>query len=602
MDFYRTKINTSNQQDLFKMVKSLSSPTGSSALPTTDSPVQLAQRFADFFSQKITKLRVKLELATCGDLSIDLVDQCQSQLDDFHDVCEEDVKSVIISSSSSTCGLDPLPTKLAKKCLNELLTVITALVNASLSSGVMPRQFKKAIVTPILKKAGSSREALKNYRPVANLNFVGKVIEKVATMQIVEYLSNNNLHVPTQSAYKQHHSVETALTRVQNDVILSLDQREEALLVLLDFTSAFDTIDHDIMLTRSARRYGFGGCVQNWLKSYLSGRSHVVKIENNFSCSVPDECGVPQGSVMGPILFSLYSAPIYDIIQAHGLSSMIYADDVQVYLTFPISDRETAVQRINKCITDIISWSIQNKLIINASKTEVLHFMSKFAPTPPHALVVSVDGVDIAAATKVRNLGVIMNKHLSMSDHVTKTCQSAIISIRKIGQIRQYLDRKSIETLVHALIMSHVDNCNVLYYGIPKKEMNRLQRIQNTAARLVTGARLRDPITPILCKLHWLPVEKRIIFKILIMCFKAMNNLSPSYITELIHQHTPARSLRSSLQNLLTVQSVKTQTYGNRAFSASAPVLWNSLPTEIRKIPSFALFKTVLKTHLFSQM
>ena len=156
-------------------------------------------------------------------------------------------------------------------------------------------------------------------------------------------------------------------------------------------------------------------CPKLAVKSYLSGRSHVVKIENNFSCSVPDECGVPQGSVMGPILFSLYSAPIYDIIQAHGLSSMIYADDVQVYLTFPISDRETAVQRINKCITDIISWSIQNKLIINASKTEVLHLMSKFAPTPPHPLVVSVDGVDIAAATKVRNLGVIMNKHLSMS-------------------------------------------------------------------------------------------------------------------------------------------------------------------------------------------
>ena len=205
----------------------------------------------------------------------------------------------------TTCQ-SALPTKLATKCLNELLTVITALVNASLSSGVMQCQFKKANVTPILKKAGSSREALKNYRPVANLNFVGKLIEKVATMQIVEYLSNNNLHVPTQSAYKQHHSVETALTRVQNDVIMSLDQREEALLVLLDFTSAFDTIDHDIMLTRSARRYGFGGRVLNCLKSYLSGRSHVVKILNNFSCSVPDESGVPQDSVMGPILFSLY--------------------------------------------------------------------------------------------------------------------------------------------------------------------------------------------------------------------------------------------------------------------------------------------------------
>ena len=144
--------------------------------------------------------------------------------------------------------------------------------------------------------------------------------------------------------------------------------------------------------------------------------------------------------------------------------------------------------------------------------------------------------------------------------------------------------------------------CNVLYYGIPKKKMNRLQSIQNTAARLVTGARLRDPITPILCKLHWLPVEKRIIFKILIMCFKAMNNLSPSYITELIHQHIPGRSLRSSLQNLLTVQSVKTQTYGNRAFSASARSL--EFPADKNKENTFIciLFKTVLKTHLFSQM
>ena len=150
--------------------------------------------------------------------------------------------------------------------------------------------------------------------------------------------------------------------------------------------------------------------------------------------------------------------------------------------------------------------------------------------------------------------------------------------------------------------MSHVDNCNVLYYGLPKKELNRVQRIQNTAARLVVGARSRDPISPILHSLHWLPVEKRVMFKILIMCFKALNNLSPSYITELVNQHTPARTLRSSSQCLLSVQPVKTHTYGNRPFSASAPVLWNSLPMGIRKIPSFEMFKTALKTYFFSQI
>ena len=408
--------------------------------------------------------------------------------------------------------------------------------------------------------------------------------------------------VPTQSAYKRNHSVETALTRVQNDILLSLDQRQEVIVVLLDYSSAFDTIDHAIMLERFAKRYGFQGRVLEWLSSYLSARSHVVKIGHDFSDSVHDKCGVPQGSVMGPILFTLYSAPIYDIIKAHGLECMIYADDIQIYFTFPPSDREVAVSRINNCIRDIISWSIKNWLLVNASKTEVIHFTSRFALTPSQPLVVSVDGVNVPAVTKVRNLGVIMDMHLSMSDHITKTCRSAVIAIRKIGQIRQYLNRKSIETLVHSLIMSHVDNCNVLLYGLPKKDIYRVQRIQNTAARLISGARSRDSISPILHDLHWLPVEKRVMFKILIMCFKALNNLSPSYITDLIHHHIPARPLRSSSQNLLSVRPVKTHTYGNRAFSASAPVLWNSLPIEIRKIQSFATFKSVLKTHLFSHM
>ena len=150
--------------------------------------------------------------------------------------------------------------------------------------------------------------------------------------------------------------------------------------------------------------------------------------------------------------------------------------------------------------------------------------------------------------------------------------------------------------------MSHVYNCNVLYYGLPKKELNRFQRIQNRAARLVLGARSRDPISPILQSLHWPPVEKRVMFKILNMCFKALNNLSPSLVIELVNQHTPVRTLRSSSHCLLSVQPAKTHTYGKRAFSASAPVLWNSLLMEIMKILSFEMFKTDLKTYFFSQI
>ena len=324
-----------------------------------------------------------------------------------------------------------------------------------------------------------------------------------------------------------------------------------------------------------------------------------MKIGDHQSYSVTDDCGIPQGSIMGPLLFTLYSASIYDIVKAHGLRSMIYADDIQIYLTFPAHDREVAIGCVNNCVKDIISWSTRNKLQVNASKTEFIHFTSRFAPSPPLPLVVTVDGVGIPAVGKARNLGVIMDKHLTMTDHITKTCQLAFMAIRKIGQIRQYLNRRTIEILVHALIMSHVDNCNALLYGLPKKDLNRIQRIQNTAARLVVGAPSRDSITPILKELHWLPVDKRVLFKILIMCFKAQNNLSPSYISELINQYTPVRTLRSSSQNLLSVYSVNMHSYGDRSFIASAPTLWNSLPITIRNISSLDTFKKSLKTYLF---
>ena len=193
---------------------------------------------------------------------------------------------------------------------------------------------------------------------------------------------------------------------------------------------------------------------------------------------------------MGPVLFTLYSAPIYDIIKVHGLECMIYADDVQVYFTFPSKEREAAVRRINNCIKDIISWSTENKLIVNASKTEVIHFKSRFAPSPSQPLVVIVDGVNIQAVTKVRNLGVIMDMHLTMSDQITKVRRSAIIGIRKIGQIRQYLNRKALETLVHSLVISHVDNCNVLLYGLPQNRYKSCSENPECSCEATAGTQI----------------------------------------------------------------------------------------------------------------
>ena len=185
------------------------------------------------------------------------------------------------------------------------------LINSSLQSGVMPETLKRAVVTPLIKKRDVSQEDLSNYRPISNLSFLGKLIEKAAVKQIQEYATDNSLHNSLQSAYRPHHSVETALLKVQNDILTALDQRKEVILVLLDFTSAFDTIEHTTLHGRLKQLYGLGGTVLEWLTSYLYDRSHVVKVRDSLSNSVTNNCGVPQGSVIGPMDLCSYSITPY---------------------------------------------------------------------------------------------------------------------------------------------------------------------------------------------------------------------------------------------------------------------------------------------------
>jgi len=184
---------------------------------------------------------------------------------------------------------------------------------------------------------------------------------------------------------------------------------------------------------------------------------------------------------------------------------------------------------------------------------------------------------------------------------VKKICSEANYHLRNISKIRKYLTQDSAEILVHAFIGSKLDYCNSILYGIPKKLICKLQRIQNTAARIVTLTRKYDSITPIMFKLHWLPVQFRIIFKLLLIVYKALNDKTPSYVSSMLSLRKFSRSLRISDQELLTEPMAKLRTYGDRAFSTAAPRLWNKLPLSIRKSASEDIFKKNLKTYLFKE-
>ena len=481
-NYHRCEISECDQRNLFRVIDKLSSAKCVKTLPCFENPKDLADKFANFFDDKIKKLYERIDHIHPSPLSLDIEDHCNFSFTEFCEVTSDEVLKMIISAPITSCKLDPLPSSVLKECIFELLPIITKIINTSLSSGKFPDHLKEACVLPLLKKLNLDPECLTNYRPISNLRYISKLIERAAVTQLQAYLCENNLHAKMQSAYRPFHSTETALLRVQNDILLALDNKKEAILAMLDFSAAFGTIDHNHLIHRCSSRYEITDTALNWISSYLHNRNQCVLINNVKSDYHHLWCGVPQGSVAGPLAFIMFSAPLQDLIAAHGISSVVYADDTQLYITF---DRASAVKRIEKCVQDVKSWTLSNKLALNDSKTEIIFLSSRFtknAPPPTFKIGQSI----IESSEVPRNLGVLIDSSLRMSSHVDNVCRVALIAIRKIGQIRHYLDDDTTLRLVHAFVTSRLDSCNSLLYGLPDKELSKVQRVQNTAARLVS--------------------------------------------------------------------------------------------------------------------
>ena len=598
-DYWKFTIETNagNSKMLWSKLRCLLEP------PSHDSATEhSANDFAAFFADKTEKIRQSTSSAS--DPVIDQRD-VPAFLSDFRPVSSAEVLSLIRQLPPKQCSLDPVPTWLLKRSSLVIAPVIAAMCNASINQRTMPASHKNAIVHPLLKKPTLDQSDLGSFRPISNLSFVSKILERLINRRLTEFMDKYSLLPKTQSAYRVHHSTETALVRVHNDIVTAIDQGDVCALVLLDLSAAFDTVDHSILLDVLQTRFGVVDNTLTWIGSYLSDRTQQVCIGQEKSAIYPMPYGVPQGSVLGPQQFIAYTEDMVEIFGRLDVTHHGYADDTQGLARSSPSNVNQIVSSLEHMVSDVGSWCASRRLQLNAGKTELIWFgmPSSLSKLDSNNMKLCIGNATIEPNSVVRDLGVYFDSKLSMQQHISRVTKMCFFQLRRLRPIRRQLGRQVAQQLVSAFVLSRLDYCNALLAELPASTLAPLQRCQNAAARLVLNIKTSDHITPALIELHWLPVKQRIAYKICLLVYKSLSDLAPSYLRELFVPLSaiPSRSsLRSSSSSDLSIPPTRLR-FGDRAFAVAGARHWNKLPTDLRAISDITNFKKNLKTYLFRE-
>jgi len=291
------------------------------------------------------------------------------------------------------------------------IELIATLANLSFSEGSFPTSLKQAHVTPLLKKPGLSTDDPSNYRPISNLNYISKVLERLFLPRFQSHVTNCPNFNSFQSAYRRHHSTETALLCTLDNIYHNSARGCATALISLDLSAAFDTIDHSILINRLHSSFGVSGLALSWISSYLTNRTQIVRIGNSSSDVIPLSTGVPQGSVLGPLLFSIYTSPVAHIASAHNVPQQQYADDTQLYVAISAASASSAINNLESCLLSLHSWYLHNGLAVNPDKSEAIIFGTSHAVTHavPSSHSINVAGSSISFSNHIKLLGVTLD-------------------------------------------------------------------------------------------------------------------------------------------------------------------------------------------------
>ncbi|KAJ8733365.1 hypothetical protein PYW08_001663 [Mythimna loreyi] len=517
----------------------------------------------------------------------------------FHPIAEQDIKKCIQSISSKAVGDDGLQLQMFLPIMSEIVPIIAHIVNFSLFTNSFPSAWKKAHVLPLPKVSNPTSPS--QFRPISILPILSKVLESVVQKQLSHYLSSNSLLSPYQSGFRPGHSTVTTLVKITDDIRLAMENKCLTILVLLDFSSAFNSVDFDILLGILSSLNVSAPAIE-WFKSYLRGRSQSVRSDEDSSDWCDLAAGVPQGGVLSPLLFSVF---INAIIKVLTSNYHLYADDLQLYRHFKVGELAETVAAINNDLENINKWAKSFGLLLNPTKSQALIVGGRYMLSqldhqslPP----VVYDSVPILYSKSAKNLGVHIDTKLSWDVHIADVSKRVFYSFQSLKRLQKFLPFHTKVTLAQSLLLPLIDYADVCFLDATEVLLNKLERLQNLCIRFIFGLRKYDHVSEFRAKLKWLPIRRRRDTHILSLLYTVLHNPnSPQYLRERFEYFVPRGKPCRTANSLLLRTPFHTSSRYDGSFSVTAVRLWNSLPLSIRDSPSLEIFKRRIKEHFLSQ-
>ena len=492
--------------------------------------------------------------------------------------------------ASKSQGYDNINTSLLKKIIYFIADPLSHIFNQSLLQGIYPNLFKISKVTPIFKK--DDPHEISNYRPISILSSISKVLEKIVYNRLYNFLNMHNILNPNQYGFRKNHSTDLALVKIYDKITNAMANKEHVIGVFLDLSKAFDTLDHKLLLSKLCH-YGIRGNALLWFRNYLADRKQYVSFNGQDSDILSVKCGVPQGSILGPLLFLLY---INDITNTSPyLSFVLFADDTNIF--YSNKNLNLLVTKLNEELVKVTEWFKCNKLSLNIKKTHFMYFKHANSHMVNPPININIDNKPIEQKATSTFLGVIIDEHLTWNAHLhhVATCMSKGLGI--INKLKYILPQSTLFLLYNTLILPYITYCNIVWANCGVTKLHPILLLQKRAIRLCSGSDFLAHTNPVFCRFKILKVNDLNTFQVAIFMFKYINKQLPSSFNDLFILNNALHHYPTRIAGNVHLLNPRLLLF-YKSIRHHGPDIWNNLPPNVKICSSLHSFKLTLKYNM----